>query len=196
MSETVKQPTCAERVEAAYQSRTDDLRRLLAAHGGQGPTDRWGDAILLYVLPEAHVCEECLSPKEQESVDAGDVTEHDDLPARCSRCDADFPDDDGDLEDLGNLHEYGLSFDYVAPGTFNDQTEGYWRYQISWGGPSEEYRFFASSHADPCYRIEFWYLDWFDGAPRSCGSEETPRTLWEWFQDAGAAQHSELMARE
>ena len=37
--------------------------------------------------------------------------------------------------DLGEFHEYGLAFDYVAPGTFNDQREGYWRYQISWGGP-------------------------------------------------------------
>lgn len=41
--------------------------------------------------------------------------------------------DDGD-ETHGPLREYGLSFDYVTAGTFDDQKEGYWRYQISWGG--------------------------------------------------------------
>lgn len=62
--------------------------------------------------------------------------------------------------------EYGLSFDYVDAGT-DSTDDNYFRYQISYGGPSEEFRFF-------CYKdhqgnwmlseIEFWYMDWFDGA--------------------------------
>ena len=32
-----------------------------------------------------------------------------------------------DVEDLGNIYEYGLCFDYVAPDTFGDQSEGYFR---------------------------------------------------------------------
>jgi len=60
--------------------------------------------------------------------------------------------------EVGNLNEYGLAFDYVRLGTFSDQKEGYHRYQISWGGPSEEFRFFKDG------RIEFWFLDWWDGA--------------------------------
>jgi hypothetical protein len=46
-------------------------------------------------------------------------------------------DEDRYIEDLGTFVEYGLCFDYVSPGTFTDRQEGYWRYQISWGGPSD-----------------------------------------------------------
>jgi len=57
-----------------------------------------------------------------------------------------------------NIGEYGLSIDYVEPNTFKDQKKGYWRYQLSWGGPSEEFRVYRG---EP---VEFWYLDWYDGA--------------------------------
>lgn len=53
--------------------------------------------------------------------------------------------DEEEVPDLGQLHEYGLSFDYVAPGTFKWAKRGFWRYQISWGGPSEEFRFYGES---------------------------------------------------
>lgn len=66
-------------------------------------------------------------------------------------------------ENEGTWTEYGLSFDYVAPGTFNDQKRGYFRYQISWGGPSDEFRFYCDERLQ-ITRIEYWYLDWFDGA--------------------------------
>ena len=52
-------------------------------------------------------------------------------------------DPDASDEDLGNMYEYGLAFDYVAPGTFDNQDEGYFRYQLSWGGPSDEFRIYA-----------------------------------------------------
>lgn len=70
-------------------------------------------------------------------------------------------------DDLGNIYEYGLAFDYVAPETFTDQNEGYFRYQLSWGGPSDEFRIYADQsgpHDWTVYRIEYWFLDWFDGA--------------------------------
>lgn len=61
------------------------------------------------------------------------------------------------------LNEYGLAVDYVPGNTdFNDGA-GYIRYQISYGGPSEEFRFYIDADLN-CYKIEFWYLDWFDGA--------------------------------
>ncbi|MCK9371182.1 hypothetical protein M0R04_14820 [Candidatus Dojkabacteria bacterium] len=74
-------------------------------------------------------------------------------------------DDNGDFPnileklkyDYGAPEEYGLSFDYVEPGTFKGQREPYLRFQISWGGPSEEFRIFANDE------IEFWFLDWFCG---------------------------------
>ena len=43
--------------------------------------------------------------------------------------------------ELGSLADYGLCFDYVAPETFGDQSQAYFRYQLSWGGPSDEFRF-------------------------------------------------------
>lgn len=91
--------------------------------------------------------------------------------------------EDGDPE-YGPLHEYGLSFDYVAPGTWKDQDEGYWRYQLSWGGPSDEFRFYASSPKDKCYKIEYWFLDWGDGAKRHVKGNKLIEDLWAWFQDA------------
>ena len=63
--------------------------------------------------------------------------------------------DDLELEDGTQLGDYALSWDYVEPDTFEDQPNGYYRYQISWGGPSEEIRY----HDDGI--VEFWFLDWF-----------------------------------
>ena len=51
---------------------------------------------------------------------------------------------DRHIDDIGTFWEYGLALDYVAPGTFKDQKQGYFRYQISVGGPSEEFRFYAN----------------------------------------------------
>tara|TARA_R100001530_G_scaffold127257_1_gene96421 strand:+ start:198 stop:581 length:384 start_codon:yes stop_codon:yes gene_type:complete len=56
------------------------------------------------------------------------------------------------------VNESGLCFDRVEAGTFEGQRAGYWRWQLSWGGPSEEFRLFDNGD------LEYWYLDWFDGA--------------------------------
>ena len=59
---------------------------------------------------------------------------------------------------------YFLGWDFVEPFTFGeDQKAGYWRLQISWGGPSSEYRIYVDSEK-AIRKIEYWYLDWFDGA--------------------------------
>lgn len=58
---------------------------------------------------------------------------------------------------------YGLCFDYVAPETFKEQPEGFFRYQLSTGGPGDEFRFFVNPDFS-VHRIEYGFLDWFDGA--------------------------------
>ena len=59
---------------------------------------------------------------------------------------------------------YFLSWDFVEPFTFgDDQKAGYWRLQISYGGPSSEFRIYADSEKE-IGKIEYWYLNWFDGA--------------------------------
>ena len=66
-------------------------------------------------------------------------------------------------EDLKNPEYEALCFDYVAPHTWDDQPEGYWRWQFSWGGPSDELRGYVNEHGE-LHRLEYWYLDWGDGA--------------------------------
>lgn len=68
-----------------------------------------------------------------------------------------------DDPDLGTFNEYGLCLDYVAPFTFENQRRGYLRYQLSWGGPSDEFRFYLDESLNTT-RIEYWFMDWFDGA--------------------------------
>ncbi len=72
----------------------------------------------------------------------------------------------GEFEDrLKEIHTVeGLCFDYVEPNTFNDQLEGYWRWQLSWGGPADEFRIYVNPYGEVVHRIEYWYLDWWDGA--------------------------------
>jgi hypothetical protein len=93
--------------------------------------------------------------------------------------------------ELGTLSEYGLAFDYVAPGTFSDQREGYWRYQLSWGGPSDEFRFYAGGCGEQRpYRISYAFLDWFDGHQRALAGNdlEVMQRLWTFFHDAGLTE--------
>lgn len=106
---------------------------------------------------------------------------------------------DAEPEGEGPFYEYGLAFDYVAPGTFDDQPEGYFRYQISWGGPSEEVRFYASPKGNgewSVYRAEFWFLDWWDGASVDVTGTDEAVWLFDQFNDTGTAQHAFEQAAE
>ncbi|MBU2177428.1 MAG: hypothetical protein KJ556_20240 [Gammaproteobacteria bacterium] len=93
-------------------------------------------------------------------------------------------------DDLGNWIEYGLWFDYVSPGTFTDQDQGYFRYQISWGGPSEEFRFYVNPDLS-CYKIEFWFLDWYDGEGESIYGDDKNlmMEIYEGLKGCGTIQH-------
>jgi len=82
-------------------------------------------------------------------------------------------------EDLKDPDYEALGFDYVAPHTFKDQTEGYWRWQFSWGGPSDELRAYVNEHKE-IHRLEYWYLDWFDGAHVLVNKDEDP---WQQMQE-------------
>ena len=75
---------------------------------------------------------------------------------------------DEDNEDLPPFSEYGLCFDAVE--CEKTGAVEYFRFQVSYGGPSEEYRFY------PDGRIEFVYLDWFCGA--GFDVTDTPQAQW------------------
>jgi hypothetical protein len=93
-------------------------------------------------------------------------------------------------EDLGTFNEYGLGFDYVAPHTFKDQRRGYFRYQLSYGGPADEFRFYTDENLNPT-RIEYWFLDWFDGAKiiLKDRSYQLLNEIFDDFKDAGIVQN-------
>jgi len=81
-------------------------------------------------------------------------------------------------EDTGPFDEYGLSFDYVEPGTFKDQDEGYYRYQFCWGGPSSELRLYVD-------RSEFVFLDWFVGVGFDVTDEDWVKFIHDEFEGLG-----------
>ena len=163
-----RQKSCAERVRAEFESRMEDLRLLWAGYYG----------------------DDC--PKCDGTGDAGG--EVNGPPEACKFCDGTGKLSE-DIPDLGNLYEYGLGFDYVAPDTFHDQPEGYFRYQLSWGGPSDEFRIYAQ-HLDSwkfsVYKIEYWFLDWFDGAHVTLASHDymfLKELFNSFFVDSGSAEH-------
>ena len=82
-----------------------------------------------------------------------------------------------DNNDYDGLYEYALCYDYVEANTFTDQEEGYFRYQISWGGPQEELRIFENG------TIEFWFLDWVDGECIDVSNDEIAKEIKFHFED-------------
>ena len=85
-------------------------------------------------------------------------------------------------QDLKDPEFEGLGFDYVSPHTFNDQPEGYWRWQFSWGGPSDELRAYVNEHRE-IHRLEYWYLDWGDGAHLHLQPGNYLPTGWQRMQE-------------
>jgi len=84
------------------------------------------------------------------------------------------------------FHEYGLGFWYNEG---DDGEPGFFTYQICWGGPSEELRFFVNPDLS-VYKIQFWYLDWFDGASLNLYGEdlEVATEIFNFFEEIGSVQ--------
>ena len=85
--------------------------------------------------------------------------------------------------DLLNPEFDYLGFNYVEPGTWPEQLEGYYRWQFSWGGPSDELRAFVNLDKS-IHRLEYWFLDWGDGAKLDIpkGSESQYNHAWSKMQ--------------
>ncbi len=100
-----------------------------------------------------------------------------------------YSDGKDDVKDLGNIHDYGLCFDYVPADTFNGQREGFFRWQLSTGGPGDEFRFYADASRH-CYRVDYVFLDWFDIATKRVSTQgrELLIEIWDWFKEMGSVQ--------
>jgi hypothetical protein len=91
------------------------------------------------------------------------------------------------IQEIGDFYNYGLAVDYVTPGTFNNKA-GYLRYQLSYGGPSEEIRFYFTPKAREAYKIEFVYLNWGVGVGFDVTNEDWAKWLFDWFNEVGTAE--------
>ena len=80
-----------------------------------------------------------------------------------------------------DLYEYALSFDYVEQ---VGKSPGYWRYQMSTGGPQEEIRYYtgkdvpSDGYLGDMTCVEFWLLDWYDGAEVELVGDDLELALW------------------
>jgi hypothetical protein len=95
-----------------------------------------------------------------------------------------------DLEHYEDYYDYvnqlGLSFDFRAADASEGRSCGYWRWQLSTGGPGDEFRIFTDVQKN-IDRIEYVYLDWFDGATHKI--ENIPAPLAEaaaWFLECSS----------
>ena len=68
------------------------------------------------------------------------------------------------FHEYDDLYDYvnqtALSWDYVDS---EGREAGYYRLQLSWGGPSDEFRIYVNQDKEIDI-IEYWYMDWFDSA--------------------------------
>jgi len=82
----------------------------------------------------------------------------------------------------GYWPDYGLCFDYVE-----DEKGGYYRYQLSCGGPQDEFHFHPSPWSILTWHVEYWFLDWWDGACRTLTGEDRDLLLeiLQHFDDMG-----------
>ena len=60
------------------------------------------------------------------------------------------------------INDTALSWDYVEGEGKNNP--GYYRLQLSWGGPSDEFRIYTIGDTLDIDCIDYHYMDWFDGA--------------------------------
>lgn len=95
-----------------------------------------------------------------------------------------------DLEHYEDYYDYvnqlGLSFDFRAADASEGRSCGYWRWQLSTGGPGDEFRVYTDVDKN-IDRVEYVYLDWFDGAIHKV--DDVPRPLQdalEWFLECSS----------
>lgn len=93
---------------------------------------------------------------------------------------------------------YGVAFEYVPPGMFEQQNEGYWRWYICCGGPSDSFRFFASTPDSPPYKILFHHSWGFDHLTHRLVGKDLAllEDVFTELQDVGAVAHQYEYALE
>lgn len=92
----------------------------------------------------------------------------------------------GDM-DGEHIREFHLSFEY-------NSVRGYFRYQLSTGGPADEFRFYVDEHHGYNWtidRVEYFFTQWYDGASWTLtgNNKELLLTIFDGlFVEDGSAQ--------
>lgn len=90
-----------------------------------------------------------------------------------------YEDSEADDDDLGNIHDYGLSLEWSQPD--EDTGEQYLRYILSTGGPHDEFRIWPNAvQWSGMERVQYVYQDWFDGATSGLTGSQWD-TMAEWY---------------
>ena len=89
-------------------------------------------------------------------------------------------------DDPDAFHGYGLEFTYQPYDAESDRP-AHFRYLMSWGGPSDELRFYVTPGrfgGMDCHKAEYVYrvhdprrMDWWDGASRRCYGDDMETAL-------------------
>ena len=102
---------------------------------------------------------------------------------------------DGYEDFFDYVNESGLSFDYVTPYTFKEQGTPYYRFQMSWGGPSDEFNIYTDS-SKHIKKIEYWFKDWWDGASLDCTDNKLVNEICSWFVEGASYPHEYLQKEQ
>jgi len=173
-----QEKNCASKVQAAMESSLNDLRIMLAGFTVDD-IQLIDDGSLDTVIS--------ILDREFRFSDTSEYRDENGVLDLDQWYEAELKDDDSIRSELYEAFtEYGLAFDYVAPGTFRDQDQGYFRYQLSWGGPSEEFRFYVNPDLS-MYHCEFWFLDWSDGAETEV-PKDIAQLIYSQFEETGTCQ--------
>ena len=78
---------------------------------------------------------------------------------------------------------YGLSIDYILPDKESGVHKGYLQWLVTWGDPGIEWKFYFVPGEDEPYRIEYWFLDWYDSAKVTCTKGRVANLLWQFLQE-------------
>lgn len=161
--QTNKEPTCAELVQSRCDSTLHDIRLMLDPKATDAHITEEGTTPEGNHFRAISICGHSFHFQTLISDDGGAIFEANEEEIRDTL--------------LERFYEYAIDFSYIAEDTYIDQPEGYARYQISWGGPATEIRFYCDSDERKPYCVEFWYLDWFDGACVDITEHETTALL-------------------
>jgi len=89
------------------------------------------------------------------------------------------------------FHEYEDFFDYINNTALSwdyvegedEKNPGFYRLQLSWGGPSDEFRIYTIGDTLEVDVIDYHYMDWFDGASIPVSYSSTSWDVCQMFLD-------------